>query len=41
VVFSIENCSELLKATAEKSHIVVVLELLKIGASVKVSKEHG
>jgi hypothetical protein len=41
LVFAIEKCSELLKAAAKNSHIVVVIELLKIGASVKVSKEHG
>jgi histone acetyltransferase (RNA polymerase elongator complex component) len=34
------KCSELLKAAADKSHGEIVRELLKIGASVKVSKKH-
>jgi hypothetical protein len=41
VVTVIKKVSELLKAAAETSHLDVVCELLKIGAIVKVSKEHG
>jgi hypothetical protein len=41
LVIAIKKCSEILKAAAEKSHVDVVCELLKIGSSVKVSKKHG
>jgi hypothetical protein len=40
VVTAIKECPELLKAAAEKSH-VVVHELPKIGICVKVSKKCG
>jgi ankyrin repeat protein len=35
------KCSALLKAAAEKCHVNIVCELLKIGNSVEVSKKHG
>ena len=41
VVIAIEKCSELFKAAAAKSHVVVVHELLEIGFSAEVSKKHG
>ena len=41
VIIAIKKYSELLKAAAVKSYIVVFCELLKIGDSVKVSQKHG
>jgi ankyrin repeat protein len=41
VVIANKKCSELLKAAAEKCHVDVVCELLKIGANVRVSKKQG
>ena len=40
-LLKLTKCSELLKEAAEKNHVDIVRELLKIGASVKVSKKHG
>jgi len=40
-LLKLTKCSELLKAAAEKNHVDIVRELLKIGASVEVSKKHG
>lgn len=41
VVIVIKNCSEILKAAAGRGHVVVVRELLEIGASVKNSNKHS
>jgi hypothetical protein len=39
-LLQLTKCLELLKAAADKSHRAIVRDLLKIGASVKVSKKH-